>query len=105
MILFPITFRLPKLYFRDRLVEQAAQVKYFRFPCAGHSDEPLNAEIVFASGLHDFLSFISIAQKETFHISFVRLCGRLLKKFNRTIQNKNDLIQQTDSEVFTNIKI
>jgi hypothetical protein len=79
--------------------------EYFRFPCAGHSDEPLNAENVFASGLHDFLSFISIAQKETFHISFVRLCGRLLKKFNRTIQNKNDLIQQTDSEVFTNIKI
>ena len=25
-------------------------------------------EIVFADGLHDFLSFISIAQKETFHI-------------------------------------
>lgn len=61
--------------------------RYFKFPCAEHSDEPLKAE------------------KETFHISFVRLCGRLLKKFNRTIQNKNDLIQQTDSEVFTNIKI
>ena len=71
-----------------------AQMKYSKFPCAEHSDEPLKAEIVFA-----------IAQKETFHISFVRLCGRLLKKFNRTIQNKNDLIQQTDSEVFTNIKI
>ena len=82
-----------------------AQMKYSKFPCAEHSDEPLKAEIVFASGLHDFLSFISIAQKETFHISFVRLCGRLLKKFNRTIQNKNDLIQQTDSEIFTNIKI
>ncbi len=82
-----------------------AQMKYSQFPCAEHSDEPLKAEIVFASGLHDFLSFISIAQKETFHISFVRLCARLLKKFNRTIQNKNDLIQQTDSEVFTNIKI
>ena len=80
-------------------------MKYSKFPCAEHSDEPLKAEIVCASGLHDFLSFISIAQKETFHISFVRLCGRLLKKFNRTIQNKNDLIQQTDSEVFTNIKI
>ena len=75
------------------------------FPCAEHSDEPQKAEIMFTSGFHDFLSFISIAQKETFHISFVRLCGRLLKKFNRTIQNKNDLIQQTDSEVFTNIKI
>lgn len=61
--------------------------RYFKFPCAEHSDEPLKAE------------------KETFHISFVRLCARLLKKFNRTIQNKNDLIQQTDSEVFTNIKI
>ena len=80
-------------------------MKYSKFPCADHSNEPLKAEIVCASGLHDFLSFISIAQKETFHISFVRLCGRLLKKFNRTIQNKNDLIQQTDSEIFTNIKI
>ncbi len=73
MILFPITFQLPKLYFRDRLVEQAAQVKYFRFPCAEHSNEPLKAEIMFARGLHDFLSFISIAQKETFHTSFVQL--------------------------------
>ena len=81
------------------------QIQYSKFPCAGHSDEPQKTDIVFASGLHDVLSFISIAQKETFHISFVRLCGRLLKKFNRTIQNKNDLIQQTDSEVFTNIKI
>ena len=69
MILFPITFRLPELYFRDRLVEQAAQVKYFRFPCAEHSNEPPKTEIVGASGLHDFLSFISIAQKETLHIS------------------------------------
>ena len=43
-----------------------AQMKYSKFPCAEHSDEPLKAEIV---------------------------------------QNKNDLIQQTDSEVFTNIKI
>ena len=40
----------------------------FPFPCAGHSDEPLKQKIVFAKGLHDFLSFISIAQKETFHI-------------------------------------
>ena len=72
MILFPITFRLPKLYFRDRLVEQAAQVKYFGFPCAEHSNEPPKAEIMFARGLHDFLSFISIAQKETFHIRFVQ---------------------------------
>ena len=50
-----------------------AQMKYSKFPCAEHSDEPLKAE------------------KETFHISFVRLCGRLLKKFNRTIQNKNEI--------------
>ena len=49
-----------------------AQMKYSKFPCAEHSDEPLKAEIVFASGLHDFLSFISIAQKETFHIRFVQ---------------------------------
>ena len=71
MILFPITFRLPELYFRNRLVEQAAQVKYFRFPCAEHSNEPPKAEIMFARGLHDFLSFI--AQKETFHTSLVQL--------------------------------
>ena len=47
-------------------------MKYSKFPCADHSNEPLKAEIVCASGLHDFLSFISIAQKETFHISFVQ---------------------------------
>ena len=34
-----------------------------------------------------------------------KMQGLLFQKFNRTIQNKNDLIQQTDSEVFTNIKI
>ena len=45
-----------------------AQMKYSKFPCAEHSDEPQKAEIMFASGLHDFLSFISIAQKEIFHI-------------------------------------
>ena len=43
-------------------------MKYSKFPCAEHSDEPQKAEIMFASGLHDFLSFISIAQKEIFHI-------------------------------------
>ena len=48
-----------------------AQMKYSKFPCAEHSDEPQKAEIMFASGLHDFLSFISIAQKETFQIGFV----------------------------------
>ena len=47
---------------------QPAQIRYSSFPCAEHSDEPLKPEIVFADGLHDFLSFISIAQKETFHI-------------------------------------
>ena len=50
-------------------------MKYSKFPCAEHSDEPLKAEIVFASGLHDFLSFISIAQKETFHTSFFNILG------------------------------
>ena len=49
-----------------------AQMKYSKFPCAEHSDEPQKAEIMFASGLHDFLSFISIAQKETFHIFLVQ---------------------------------
>ena len=47
-------------------------MKYSKFPCAEHSDEPQKAEIMFASGLHDFLSFISIAQKETFHIFLVQ---------------------------------
>ena len=47
-------------------------MKYSKFPCAYHSNEPLKAEIVCARGLHDSLSFISIAQKETFHISFVQ---------------------------------
>ena len=42
-------------------------MKYSKFPCADHSNEPLKAEIVCARGLHDSLSFISIAQKETFH--------------------------------------
>ena len=45
-------------------------MKYSKFPCADHSNEPLKAENVCASGLHDFLSFISIAHKETFHTSF-----------------------------------
>ena len=49
-----------------------AQMKYSKFPCAEHSDEPQKAEIMFASGLLDFLSFISIAQKETFHIFLVQ---------------------------------
>ena len=49
-----------------------AQMKYSKFPCAEHSDEPQKAEIMFASELHDFLSFISIAQKETFHIFLVQ---------------------------------
>jgi len=47
-------------------------MRYSTFPCAEHSNEPPKAEIMFARGLHDFLSFISIAQKETFHISFVQ---------------------------------
>ena len=33
-----------------------------------------------------------------------KMQGLLFQKFNRTIQNKKDLIQQTDSEVFTNIQ-
>ena len=47
-------------------------MRHFMFPCADHSNEPLKAEIVFARGLHDSLSFISIAQKETLHVSFVQ---------------------------------
>ena len=58
-----------------------AQMKYSKFPCAEHSDEPLNAEIVFASGLHDFLSFISIAQKESFHIRFVQALRYEMERF------------------------
>ena len=33
-------------------------MKYSKFPCADHSNEPLKAEIVCASGLHDFLILI-----------------------------------------------
>ena len=43
-------------------------MKYSKFPCADHSNEPLKSEIVCTRGFHDFLSFIFIAQKETFHI-------------------------------------
>ena len=54
---------------RVRTNQSDAHTKeYSQFPCAEHSNEPLKPEIVFADGLHDFLSFISIAQKETFHI-------------------------------------
>jgi phosphoribulokinase len=53
------------------LYRYMVQIQYSKFPCAGHSDEPQKTDIVFASGLHDVLSFISIAQKETFHIGFV----------------------------------
>ena len=31
-----------------------AQMKYSKFPCAEHSDEPLKPEIVCAIELHDF---------------------------------------------------
>ena len=97
MILFPITFRLPKLYFRDRLVEQAAQVKYFRFPCAEHSNEPPKAEIMFARGLHDFLSFISIAQKETFHIPLCNHFNYIYKNTFLTPKSVHSLIAEADS--------
>ena len=50
-----------------------AQIKYSKIPCAKHFNEPPKAEIVCTNGLHDFLSFISIAQKESFHILFVQL--------------------------------
>ena len=53
----------------QRYCRQLATMKYSTFPCAEHSNEPPKTEIVGASGLHDFLSFISIAQKETLHIS------------------------------------
>ena len=58
-------------------IEQAAQVKYFRFPCAEHSNEPPKTEIMCTSGFHDFLSFISIAQKETFHSLFVLVTSNI----------------------------
>ena len=51
------------------------------FPCAEHSNEPPKTEIVGASGLHDFLSFISIAQKETFHIRFVQALRYEMERF------------------------
>ena len=53
------------------IIYHPAQRRYSMFPCAEHSDEPQKAEIMFTSGFHDSLSFIFIAQKETFHIFFV----------------------------------
>ena len=71
--------------------------RYFKFPCAEHSDEPQKAEIMFASGLHDFLSFISIAQKETLHVSFVQsptyFSNQNIRNFlYRTSSNKEDIV-------------
>ena len=48
-------------------------MRYSKFPCADHSNEPLKAEIVFARGLHDSLSFISIAKKKLY---MSHLCNR-----------------------------
>ena len=48
-----------------------AQMKYSKFPCAEHSDEPLKAEIVFASGLHNFLSSSPLHKKK---LSIFHLC-------------------------------
>ena len=52
-------------------------MKYSKFPCAEHSNEPHKTEIVCTNGLHDFLSFISIAQKETFHSLFVLVTSNI----------------------------
>ena len=101
MILFPITFRLPKLYFRDRLVEQAAQVKYFGFPCAEHSNEPPKTEIMCTSGFHDFLSFISIAQKETFHIPLCNHFNYIYKNTFLTPKSVHLLITKTDAHALS----
>ena len=54
-------------------------MRHSKFPCADHSNEPPKAEIVCARGLHDSLSFISIAQKETLHVSFVQAPTRFSK--------------------------
>ena len=78
--LFSHVIRVSKLYFM-RSLPQAAQVKYFRFPCAEHSNEPPKTEIMCTSGFHDFLSFISIAQKETFHIRFVQALRYEMERF------------------------
>ena len=52
----------------ERVCVQRAPDDYSGFPCAKHSDEPPpKQEVVFARGLHASGSFISIAQKETFH--------------------------------------
>ena len=59
-------------------------MKYSKFPCADHSNEPLKAEIVCARGLHDSLSFISIAQKETLHVSFVQAPTRFSEQNQNT---------------------
>ena len=43
--------------------------KYSKIHCAEHFDEPLKTKNVFSNGFSHFLSLISIAQKEFFHIS------------------------------------
>ena len=58
-----------------------AQIEYSGFPCADHSNEPPKTEIVFASGLHDFLSFISIAQKKPSISDLCRLLRYEMERF------------------------
>ncbi len=74
-------------------------MKYSTFPCADHFNEPLKAEIVCVNGLHDFLSFISIAQKETFHTSFVQPAN-LRKKYRFHIDERyNNRINGEDIQL------
>ena len=72
-------------------------MKYSKFPCADHSNEPLKAEIVCANGLHDFLSFISIAQKETFHIPLCNHFNYIYKNTFLTPKSVHSLIAEADS--------
>ena len=75
-------------------------MKYSKFPCAYHSNEPLKAEIVCANGLHDFLSFISIAQKETFHASFVQPCENIYKSIVSISKPYCNCIKKAPSPMF-----
>ena len=70
--------QMSKVHF-ECLSCQAAQIKVVEFRCANRSDEPLNIEIVFSKGFHDFQSLISTAQKSFNHFYLCSLPQRIMK--------------------------
>ena len=76
-------------------------MKYSKFPCAEHSNEPPKTEIMCTSGFHDFLSFISIAQKETFHIPLCNHFNYIYKNTFLTPKSVHLLITKTDAHALS----